>query len=200
MLIAHHLILTAYGWWLTNDPRGSMSQDIRVERIDDLGEAHYGRKSQQPLSREIRDFYFDAEHRLRHPLLLFDDGDIAVIADGIGETVRTQHYTCYAAAVMPDHVHLAIRVHRDKAEEMLAAFQDVTRSLLRERQRRTPAHPVWGGPGWKVFINTERHLRTTIRYIEENPIKARRPAQKWDFVTPYDGWLPGLHPDRRNRK
>lgn len=77
-------------------------------------------------------------------------------------------------------------------------------------QLHTPVFPIqpseqlssgmWGGPGWKVFIDTERQLRATIRYIEENPIKARRPAQKWDFVTPYDGWLPGLHPDRRNRK
>jgi REP element-mobilizing transposase RayT len=199
MIIAHHLIFTAYGWWLPNDPRGSMSHDIRVERIEDLGDSHFGRKAIQPLSREIREFYYDAERRLRYPLLLLDDDEIAVVAEGLGDTIRVRHYTCYAAAVMSEHVHLAIRVHRDKAEEMIAAFQDTTRSLLRERQRRTPVHPVWGGPGWKVFINTERHLRTTIRYIEENPIKARRPPQKWDFVTPYDGWLPGLHPDRKKK-
>ncbi len=98
---------------------------------------------------------------------------------------------------MPDHIHLGIRLHRDRADEMLAHFQSATRTRLRLRGRRPATHPVWGGPGWKVFITTEHHLRTTIRYIEQNPLNARLPAQTWDFVAPYDGWLPGLHPDRK---
>jgi hypothetical protein len=37
-----------------------------------------------------------------------------------------------------------------------------------------------------------QEIERVVRYIEENPIKARRPRQCWEFVTPYDGWLPGL--------
>ena len=37
MVIAYHLIGTLYGRWLPNGPRGSMSGDIRVERIAELG-------------------------------------------------------------------------------------------------------------------------------------------------------------------
>ena len=33
IVIAHHLIWTAYGWWLPNDPRGSNSQVIRSDVI-----------------------------------------------------------------------------------------------------------------------------------------------------------------------
>src|SRR5436309_3208529 len=53
MVIGHHLIWTAYGWWLPNDPRGSSSHEIRVERVADLGELHQGRKRVQPPSAEI---------------------------------------------------------------------------------------------------------------------------------------------------
>ena len=60
MVIAHHLIWTAYGWWLPNDPRGSSSHEIRVERIAEMGELHHGRKKAQPSSAELRRFFGDA--------------------------------------------------------------------------------------------------------------------------------------------
>jgi hypothetical protein len=64
MVVGYHLIWTAYGWWLPNDPRGSSSHEIRVERIANLGEHHYGRKAQQPPSKEIRSFYREAREVL----------------------------------------------------------------------------------------------------------------------------------------
>ena len=54
MVIAYHLIWTAYGWWLPNDPRGSMSELIASDIIAELGELHYGRKRVQPLPRDSR--------------------------------------------------------------------------------------------------------------------------------------------------
>jgi hypothetical protein len=57
MVVGYHLIWTAYGWWLPNDPRGSMSHEIRVERIAELGALHYGRKAVQPPASEPRQFH-----------------------------------------------------------------------------------------------------------------------------------------------
>lgn len=48
IVIAHHLVWTAYGWWLPNDPRGSTSHWIASEVIAELGELHHGRKKIQP--------------------------------------------------------------------------------------------------------------------------------------------------------
>jgi REP element-mobilizing transposase RayT len=98
---------------------------------------------------------------------------------------------------MSDHVHLVMRKHRDDAEAMMLVLQDASRQLLRSRDRRSSIHPVWGGPGWKVFLHRVADMERTIRYVEENPVKARQPPQVWDFVTPYDGWVPGLHPERK---
>lgn len=192
MVIGYHLIFTAYGWWLPNDPRGSTSHEIRVEHIDSLGDHHYGRKRQQPLPQVLREFYAVAEAVLKHELLQFNDEDRNIIAEGFDETIRLRNYTCYACAIMPDHVHLLIRKHRDRAETMLESLHDSSRRRLRFRVRRSPVHPVWGGPGWKVFLNTQRDIERTIRYIENNPVKARMAPQVWGFVTNYDGWVPGL--------
>jgi REP element-mobilizing transposase RayT len=190
VVIAHHLIWTAYGWWLPNDPRGSSSHEIRVERIAELGDLHYGRKCVQPRSEELRRFYADARQALKHALLTFTDDDILRIGEAFGRVVRRQGYTCYECAILPDHVHCLIRRHRDRAEQMIAALQEESRAELIAAGSRAPDHPVWGGPGWKRFLNTAEDIWRIVRYIRDNLVKARRPEQHWDFITPYDGWLP----------
>jgi hypothetical protein len=40
LVIAYHLIWTAYGWWLPNDPRGSGSHLVRRDLIAEVGELH----------------------------------------------------------------------------------------------------------------------------------------------------------------
>jgi REP element-mobilizing transposase RayT len=91
---------------------------------------------------------------------------------------------------MPDHVHLLIRRHRDWAEDMIEHFQQASRADLIEAGKRPAEHPVWGGPGWRVFLDTREGMERTARYIHDNPLKARRPEQRWEFVAPYNGWLP----------
>jgi REP element-mobilizing transposase RayT len=192
MIIAHHLICTAYGWWLANDPRGSTSLEIRVESLAALGPLHYGRKAVQPPSRLIRGFYDEAGDLLKHELRTFDDPAIGILAEAVGKWLLDNTYTCYACALMPDHVHLLIRRHRDTAEIMLEKFQAATRNALIEAGHRAVTHPVWGGKGWKVFQNSVEQVWRTIEYIEQNPVKARRPRQYWPFVKKYDGWMPRI--------
>jgi REP element-mobilizing transposase RayT len=93
---------------------------------------------------------------------------------------------------MPDHIHILIRKHKHLGEEMIAHLQRGSHLALRERGIRSIDHPVWGGPGWKVFLDSPDDIRRTIKYIEDNPIKARLPGQAWSFVRSYDGWP--LHP------
>jgi hypothetical protein len=47
MVAGYHLIWTAYGWWLPNDPRGSTSQQVLSVQLQYLGELHFGRESNQ---------------------------------------------------------------------------------------------------------------------------------------------------------
>jgi REP element-mobilizing transposase RayT len=194
MVAGFHLIWTAYGWWLPNDPRGSSSHEIRVERIAQLGELHYGRKFVQPSGRTIKDFYGLARRALKHPLMTLDEADIEIVAAAFARVIAERHYTCYACAIMPDHVHVLIRKHRDRCEAMIDSLREASREWLIETGRRDSSHPVWGdGPGWKVFLNTREDFVRVVEYVRENPIKARRPPQQWKFVEEYDGWMPGQY-------
>lgn len=192
LVIGHHLIWTAYGCWLPNDPRGSGSHTVHSDVLAEVGELHHGRKKVQPTGREVRRFYDRAAPLLRHPRLTFTPEERKLVGEAFGRVVHTERYTCYACVVMPDHVHLLVRKHRHSAEEMMEAFKHGSRDALAAAGRRTPDHPTWTGGGWKVFLDHPDGIRRTVRYIEKNPLPLREPVQRWPSVTPYDGWP--LHP------
>ena len=108
LVIAYHIIWTAYGWWLPNDPRGSGSTVIRNDLLKALGELHHGRKRAQPCNAAIRAFYEKAESLLKHPRLTFDASAVDCIARAFASVIEEMKYTCYACAIMPDHVHLVL--------------------------------------------------------------------------------------------
>jgi len=171
LIIAYHLIWTAYGWWLPNDLRGSMSRFVHSDVLFDLGNLHFGRKRIQPPSREVRAFYENAKGKLKYNLLDMRIPEIQVIAQAFRDVIASENYTCYACALMPDHVHILIRKHKHRAEDMIANLQEASRLRLRSAGLRTPDHPVWGGPGWKVFLDSPDDIRRTIGYIDDNPLK-----------------------------
>lgn len=189
IVIAYHLIWTAYGWWLPNDLRGSTSCTIAGDRMAALGELHHGRKPIQPASGDIRAFYQSAAGALKHPLLEIRDEAVALVADAFGEAITRRRYTCYACAIIPDHAHILLREHRDRAEEMIEFLQNASRWKLIEGCLWPSDHPVWtGGGGWSVFLDHPDDVERTIPYIEENPAKIGLPAQRWPFVVNYDRW------------
>lgn len=193
MIAGYHLNWTAYGWWLPNDPRGSRSREIRCAMIESLGELHYGPQGVQPVGQLLREFYEAAAGVLRHPLVKFTREEVAAISESFGGVIRKRGYTCYGCAIMPEHVHFLIRKHRDQAQVMIEALQEASRAavLANPQAGRGPDHPVWGGPGWKVYLETCEDMWRTESYIQRNPPEAGLPQQRWPFVQVYDGWLPG---------
>ena len=142
-IIAHHLILTGYGHWLPNDPRGSLSREFRNAKLEALGPIHFGRKARQPTRQEIRAFYTEAAKALAHPVLWFKAPARAVVGQAVGQVVRGRGLTCYACAVLADHVHALIRVHRLKAQEMIPLLADASREVLLSHALVPDGHPVW---------------------------------------------------------
>ncbi|MGI9428727.1 MAG: hypothetical protein ACR2NM_08725, partial [Bythopirellula sp.] len=188
LVIAYHLVWTAYGWWLPNDPRGSGSRIVHTSALDELGPLHFGRKKTQPAGNEVREFYQRAGEKLQHPLLQLDDRATAPTACGLATCISARHYTCYACAIMPDHVHMVLRKHKDTAEEMIESLQLLSRKRLILEGIRDAEHPVWTLGGWRRFLDRPKVVRSSIAYVENNPLEIGRPEQTWPFVTEYDNW------------
>lgn len=187
-VLAHHLVWTAYGTWLGNDPRGSGSRNVYTPVLASLGEVHYGRRSVQPSRPTMREFYMEATPRLQFPVVRFDDALIQVIGRVFSDIVIKHRYTCYACAIMPDHVHLVIRKHRDQGKAMIEHFQRESRLRFSSLGLVCPDHPVWTKGGWDRFLDAPRAVRGRIQYVEDNASKGGLPRQTWPFVVPYDNW------------
>lgn len=89
MVIAHHIILTGYGHWLPNDPRGSLSKRIRVAPLIQVGEIHHGRKQIQPSREELKSFHRRAMPILKYERLWFDDTRRRAIAEAFEHVFTT---------------------------------------------------------------------------------------------------------------
>jgi REP element-mobilizing transposase RayT len=192
LVIAYHIAWTGYGHWLPNDPRGSGSSSVASDRLAQLGELHHGRKKVQPPAREVRAFYEKAHALLKYPVLRFGPREVAIIADAFAEVIARYRYTCYACAIMPDHVHVVIRTHRDSAELMQQNLCQASREALIRAGFAAADHPVWTAGEWSRFLDHPDRVRHTVRYIRENPVKIGWEIQEWPFVREYDGWP--LHP------
>lgn len=187
-VIAHHLVLSGYGHWFANDVRGSGSRSLRDPKFADLGPIHPGRKARQPSREELRKFCSEAARRLNHAVLWLDAAQRSVIADALAEAIARRRYTVWACAVLRDHVHLCVRVHRDDYLTMREALATATRDALCGAEPAFTSHPVWSERPYSVYLKSPRDVWRVVRYVEGNPAKHGLPPQRWDFVRPYDDW------------
>src|SRR4029079_3125394 len=108
---------------------------------------------------------------------------------------------------MPDHVHLVYPTPECGPEEFVGMFKRAASRALREdgvhpfaRSRRVAAAAnmraanvdaaangrlptPWSENAWHVFLYDEDEVFHAIGYVNDNPVKAGRPAQNWPFVT-----------------
>jgi REP element-mobilizing transposase RayT len=187
-VIALHLLFTGYGHWLPNDPRGSGSRDLRNDVLEPLGPIHHGRKRTQPPRNTLKSFYKDAVPLLQHDPLWFDADTRSAIGAALAQTVASHRYTCWACAIMTNHLHLCIRRHRDTDDVIWGHIAAESAAVVRQGKNVPTDHRVWADRPYAVFLETPADVWRVIRYIEGNPQKEGLPAQVWPFVTRYNNW------------
>jgi REP element-mobilizing transposase RayT len=186
-ILAHHLILSAYGFWAANDLRGSGSEEIREHKFDELGPIHHGRKRQQPTRAELRAFHEKVTPKLEYAPLWFDERCRQIIGDAFGQVIRRCNYTVWECFVGSNHAHLCIRYHRDKYETMWGNLTAQARASLIAANVAPEMHPVWANRPWSSYCYTPDDIVRTNQYILDNATKEGLPVQRWEFVRPYDG-------------
>ena len=165
-----------------------MSRRVFTPEIAEVGERYFGRKGKQPTREQLRAFYREAEGRLAHRVLWFDAAERQALTDAVREVVEGEGLTCYAFAVLRNHVHLLIRRHRLRAQEMSVMFKDAARNTFASRKLAPEGHPVFSADCCHLFKTTPHSVRTCISYIHDNYRKHRLDPITVSFVTPYDNW------------
>ena len=196
MVLAYHLILSTYGFWLPNDQRGSWSAFVRAYELAAFGPAT---KTNTRLSVAGRRFDPTGRVAMRAALACqpvpFDGRQARAIAIGFADYVDRSMVPVHACAIMPGHVHLVVGRFRLPIERICEQLNGAaTAQLNREgihpfadvpyRNGRTPT--PWARKGWWVYLDSAADVRRSIRYVNENPVRAGLRPQRWLFVTPYE--------------
>ena len=130
------------------------------------------------------------------------DPRIAQLAEDAMFHFHDEHYELLAWCVMPNHVHVLVHVWQMPLDEIIQSWKrfSATRALkLLRVERRTPIRLVeivgitpnrssalqsfWQREYWDTFMRDEEQEQKAIRYIENNPVKAKlcHVDKEWPF-------------------
>jgi REP element-mobilizing transposase RayT len=126
---------------------------------------------QRRISKYVDQGYGEAyfkDHRLAHLVqetLLKDDG---------------KKYHLSAWVVMPNHVHLILRRFENSTlSEIMQSLKSITAHKANQTLRRSGR--LWMPEYFDRYMRNARHFKTTVAYIENNPVKSRLCARADDY-------------------
>jgi REP element-mobilizing transposase RayT len=111
------------------------------------------------------------------------------VANEIRETLikwNGKRYRLIAWVVMLNHVHLLIELNEGfTLSEVMHSIKSYTAhqaNKIREQKGR-----FWSVESFDRYIRDSRHFRNTIKYIEDNPVKAGlcKRREDWEFSSAY---------------
>ena len=156
---------------------GDVTQFITFRLFDSLPQKLLRRLKQELDDGEIEDASREYRKRVEQYL---DQGLGAcylkdpVIAEIVRSTIRIEHEksgSVISWVIMPNHVHLLLRASAGHSlSEIMKRIKGVSARKINEKLARRG--PVWQPDYFDRYIRDQEHFFKTIRYIENNPVKA----------------------------
>jgi REP element-mobilizing transposase RayT len=193
MILAHHSIFSAYGFWLPNDPRGSWSDFVRRWELIRFGKATKA-TTHRSLARDEHDQEVrrKAKHALRYEPVRFTGLQARSIGRGFAKAAGESGYKILACAILPEHVHTVI-LRTDRSIERIIGH---LKTRATQRLSADGLHPLancssgtaappspWGRKAWHVFLDDREDIARAVDYVRQNPVKDGKPPQHWSFVS-----------------
>ena len=192
-MIGLHIVFSAYRFWLPNDPRGSWSTYVGSREIYEVGgkATKTGETASVAKLPHDRDLRIATKSTLKYPPVKYTGLQARAIARGFASYAQKSRIAIWACAVMPDHLHLCCAPGHLNSFLLGQRFKAAATQRLNEED----LHPFklidgnqqkcFAAGQWVVYLDTYDDVHRTISYIEQNPVKAGLPSQKWGFVEPY---------------
>jgi REP element-mobilizing transposase RayT len=197
MVLGHHVMFGAYGFWLPNGPRGSWSDFVGAWELFRYGPATKTTETVSLAHREHdQSLRLAAKRAIKHPAVEFSGIQARAVGRGFARYVERSGLVVWAYAILPDHVHLVLGRHRLRAEQLVIQLKgDATERLIEEgihpfghiKEKNGRPPKCFARGEWKVFLDSPEAICRAIRYVEDNPIKEGKKAQRWPFVMPFTG-------------
>jgi REP element-mobilizing transposase RayT len=186
-VLAYHVVFSMYGFWLPNDPRGSWSDFVWSWEL-----LRFGKATKTDSRRSVAHVAHDRQAReraksaLRYPAVQLSGRQALAVGHGFRQAVPEGGYAVHACSILPEHVHMVIGRHERPLGRLVGHLKArATQRLAAEGLWPDPGRPVWGGPGWRVFLYDRARVQEAIAYVEKNAEKEGKPRQRWPFVVPF---------------
>lgn len=189
-MIAFHAIISAYGFWLPNDPRGSWSTYVGSRTLHGFG----GNATKTTTTRSVASRPHNHSQRrsakalLKYPAVRFNGEQARSITKGFEQIADDAGYRILALAVLPTHLHAVIaKSQREPARVVGHLKRGATDRLIADNLHPSLVHgwithSCWAKRSWAVYLDTQTQLQRAIRYVEDNPIKDGMRHQRWAVV------------------
>lgn len=111
---------------------------------------------------------------------LLNQPEAAAAVQGALLHFDAQRYNLLAWCIMPNHVHVVMQQHEGwPLAALLHSWKSFSANAVNRAHQRRGA--VWQREYFDRFMRDDRHLETTIAYVEHNPVAAGfvRQASDW---------------------
>lgn len=178
------------GWnergYLPHRDEPGLTQFVTFRLADSFPESlrseweHFAKVEDDREQRKLLEAYIDAgrgECHLRNPEIakLVED-NFRQFGEGCGSQSRAPgvsavRYELRAWCIMPNHVHVLFKVGTVSMSETVGAWKKHTGRLANKLLGKRGA--FWAEDYFDVFMRDAEHEQKTVRYIENNPTKAK---------------------------
>ena len=158
-----------------------------IERVDQMIEAMPDGERAIERRKRLHD-WIDAGHGACY----LEDVECAKLVEDAFLFFDGERYRLYAWVVMPNHFHVLFQpINGWSMAKIVASWKKFTsteiKKVLRARHENARresgdpgganlrigiSEPLWPREYWDQYIRNEEHLRATIAYIEQDPVKA----------------------------
>src|SRR5690242_9685052 len=108
-VLAYHVTLCTYGFWLPNDPRGSQSTEVRAANLRPFGPATgTGVRRSVAHAPHDRRRRRAAKEALVRPAVVFTGEQTRAVARGFATATSRNGYRIHACSILECHAHLVI--------------------------------------------------------------------------------------------
>ncbi len=181
MILGFHCIMTTYGFWLPNEPRGSYSTFVGSWNLLQFGQATKVNPRRSVAKRDYDHQQKAAmQNALKYPPVRFTGNQ----AKAVGLSISDLPYDLFALAILPDHVHLIVGQTTRKINVIMGHVKAHATRRLREHGWFAD-HSPWAKRAWSVYLNNVSDMKRAIAYVQGNPIRAGLKPQRWSVVQMY---------------
>jgi hypothetical protein len=144
MVIAYHVIITNYGFWLPNDPRGSWSNFVRSWEIFLAAGPATKTDTRQSVAGAAHNFQQrqNAKNALVRPPVIFNGRQAQAIAVGFARFAARSQCPILACSIMPRHCHLVL----DRPPYLIEKAANLLKGAATAELSRRGFHPFANNP------------------------------------------------------